>query len=538
MTTMSLPDAMTAFGWDALRPHQERAVQSVLDGNDTLVLMPTGSGKSAVYQLAGAVSGRPVVIVSPLIALQEDQVGSINEHDRAPRAIAVNSTHGTAAVRAAWETVSEGAATYIFVAPEQFADDAVVDRLAAIEPVLFVVDEAHCVSSWGHDFRPDYQRLGDVVERLGRPTVLAMTATGSPPVRADIVTQLGLHEPVVVSGGFDRPNIALDVRRHEDASGKLEAVVSQVIASSGTGIVYVATRAATEELADALQARGVNAAAYHAGLPTRRRADVHVRFHAGALDVVVATSAFGMGIDKPDVRYVIHADIPESIDAYYQEIGRAGRDGADAFTTLHYRAEDLGLRRFFAAGAPRAATLRAVFDSLDQAESMTLPALAEATGLSRRTIARGVSALIDAGVLAEDHGQIARTDAARDFDDALSRARDRAKERRALDESRVDMMRRYAELRTCRRQFLLRYFCDEYASSCGTCDACAQHPDDAEPAPDCGEWVPQSAVRHVEWGSGTVMEAENDRITVFFDSVGYRTLSVPDVEQRHLLAHA
>ena len=312
--------------------------------------MPTGGGKSAVYQIPALLVPGPTVVVSPLIALQRDQVMALRKRI-AGSAVRANSEISRAAYREAFRAVRTGEAEFLFLAPEQLAKPETMAALRDAAPSIFVVDEAHCISSWGHDFRPDYLRLGEVIAELGHPTVIALTATAAPPVRAEIVERLRLREPELVVRGFDRPNIFLEVVHELDAAAKREAAVLRAAGSAKPGIVYVATRRAADEYAAELAEIGLAAAAYHAGLPVAERDRVQQEFMDGALDVVAATTAFGMGIDKADVRFVMHADVADSLDSYYQEIGRAGRDGAPALACLFYRPEDLGLRRFFAAGA-------------------------------------------------------------------------------------------------------------------------------------------------------------------------------------------
>ncbi|WP_413600761.1 RecQ family ATP-dependent DNA helicase [Curtobacterium sp. Curtsp57] len=530
--------AAEVFGWH-LHPDQETVVDAVLDGRDALAVMPTGAGKSAIYQVAGLALDGLVVVVSPLVALQEDQVVGLAEHPGAPRAVTVNATKGTRDLTEAWDDVAAGAVRYVFLAPEQLVKDTVIERLLDVGVALVTVDEAHCVSSWGHDFRPDYLALGEVVERLGHPPVLALTATGSGPVRDDVVERLRMRDPLVLATGFDRPELRLEVRRHGDDEGKREAVVDQVASLEGTGIVYVATRAETLVYADEIVERGRVAKPYHAGLRVADREQVLAGFHDGSVEVVVATSAFGMGIDKPDVRFVVHADVPESVDAYHQEIGRAGRDGAPGLATLHYREEDLGLRRFFASGSPRPASLRSVFDAVPATGSIARADLANASGLSARTAGRAANALLDADVLSDDGDGLARAaDAPRDASAAAKAARDRAAQLVTIEESRIAMMRRFAETSGCRRQFLLGYFGDELHEPCGNCDTCSAGTADATTGVDGAhdaEWPPDAAVEHTEWGRGVVMSTEDDRLTVFFDDAGYRTLALADIAERHLL---
>ncbi|WP_083527838.1 RecQ family ATP-dependent DNA helicase [Curtobacterium ammoniigenes] len=541
--------ARDVFGWSDLQPGQAEAVASVLAGHDTLVVMPTGSGKSAIYQIATQLLPGLTVVISPLVALQEDQVASIERRlgeedadDGDGQAVVINASRSSSAVCAAWEAVEDGSARYVFLAPEQLANEDVLDRLRAATVSLITVDEAHCVSSWGHDFRPDYLVLGEVVDQLGHPPVLALTATGSAPVRAEILERLHMTDPTVMAHGFDRPNLRLEVVRHEDDAQKREAVVAQVAEIAGAGILYVATRAETEEYATALQDRGRAAAAYHAGMRAADREAVHTSFIDGSVDVVVATTAFGMGIDKPDVRFVAHADVPESVDAYYQEIGRAGRDGEPAVATLHYRQADLGLRRFFAAGSPKPATLRAVFEGVPAGSTLRRSQLAEASGLTARTATRAANALVEADALVDDEEGLRRADgpAGASADAAAAAAAEQAAEREQVEQSRIAMMQQFAETRGCRRQFLLGYFGDELDHPCGNCDTCSAGTayDDATTAADGAhdaEWPPESAVEHAEWGSGTVMSTEEDRITVFFPAAGYRVLALADIREHELL---
>ena len=340
--------ARHALGFERLRPGQLEAAEAVVTGRDTLAVLSTGSGKSAIYEIAGLLLPGPTLVVSPLIALQRDQVRAL--HERALGAAPLNSAVSARDRAAALAELAEDALEFLLLAPEQLANEQVLADLVAARPSLVVVDEAHCISEWGHDFRPDYLRLGDAIAALDHPTVLALTATAGPLVREEIVERLGLRDPAIVVRGFDRPNIVLEVERFHEAHHKDQSLLERVAGSPRPGIVYAATRRRTEELAQALAARGLAARAYHAGLGRHDREAAERAFMGGELDAIVATTAFGMGIDKPDVRWVVHAEIPESLDAYYQELGRAGRDGEPAEAVLFYRPEDLGLRRFFAAG--------------------------------------------------------------------------------------------------------------------------------------------------------------------------------------------
>jgi ATP-dependent DNA helicase RecQ len=318
------------FGHPAFRLGQEDVVRTVLKGRDVLAVMPTGSGKSLGFQLPAVLLPGTTLVVSPLIALMKDQVDELRR--RGIRAAALHSLVAPEARRAALEAARAGTLQLLYVAPERFASSAFLRLLEALPVARFVVDEAHCVSEWGHDFRPDYRRLREAAALCrradghpGRPPLGAFTATATPEVRADVVQLLGLADPCVIVAGFDRPNIHPAVRPVSNEAEKQRLLPGLV--GDRRALVYTATRARAETAAAVLHAAGIDAAAYHGGMVDAARTRVQDRFASGALRVVCATNAFGMGIDRPDVEAVIHADLPGSIEAYYQEIGRAGRDG-------------------------------------------------------------------------------------------------------------------------------------------------------------------------------------------------------------------
>ncbi len=533
--------AKERFGWDPLRPGQLEAIEAVDSGTDVLAIMPTGYGKSAIYQVAATLQPGPTVVVSPLISLQADQVAGLEAALDAPEAVAVNSAQSAAANERAWDEISTDEAEFVFLAPEQLAKDDVVDRLRSSGVSLFVVDEAHCVSSWGHDFRPDYLRLGDVIQRLGHPTVVALTATGSPPVRDEIVERLGMRDPLILTHGFDRPNLRLGVVRHETDAEKRRAVIEQVAELPRPGLLYVSTRRDATRYAEELGNAGMRAAPYHAGLPAAERRKTHEQFLADELDVVVATSAFGMGIDKHNVRFVVHAAITESADAYYQEIGRSGRDGEPATTTLHYRSEDLGLRTFFASGTPDHEQLAATFEAIAAAQPVRLSELAKSLGVSTRRASSLVNYLAEARTVHSGKRGV-RTTASCTAEEAATRAVEAAEARERIERSRIAMMRGYAETLRCRRQYLLGYFGEDLPHPCGNCDTCSSgsaYEMDADTGNAGnhrgGEFPPETAVRHKEWGPGVVMSAEDDRITVFFEEEGYKVLSLDAIKEHNLL---
>ena len=536
------------LGYTGFRPGQEAAMRAVVAGRDTLAVLPSGAGKSAVYTVAGLLVDGPVLIVSPLIALQRDQVQRLEElgEDEVGQARVLNSSLSAGDQQAALDGLRDGTVRYLFLAPEQLAKPEVVEAIRAADPALFVVDEAHCVSAWGHDFRPDYLRLGGVVQQLGHPTVLALTATAAPPVRAEIVERLEMVDPEVIVAGFDRPEIRLEVEQHADAHGKHTAVLDRVteLTEQGTGILYSATRRGTEEFAEALADRGLRAAAYHAGLRKSDREEVQRQFMDGELDVVVATTAFGMGIDRPETRFVVHAEPADSIDSYYQEIGRAGRDGEPATAVLVYRQEDLGIRRFFAAGAPgeeelqQVAGLVAAGDAAGM-DGVDVKELREETGRAATPLVRDLNLLEQAGaVVLDDDGTASPAPDAPAPGEAAAAARELAEHHIRVDESRIEMMRGYAETTGCRRQFLLGYFGEQLDEPCGNCDTCSSGSayEHAEPVVDGVHPFPvDTGVEHNEWGPGIVMRHEEDRIVVLFEEVGYKTLALQAVLDNDLL---
>ncbi len=538
--------ARERLGHAELRPGQLEAVTAVLDGRDTLAVMSTGSGKSAIYQIAGLLLDGPTIVVSPLISLQEDQMDAVAGVPGGGAAT-LNSTLTHRERERVLEGLADGSIEFVLLAPEQLANDEVVHRLAAADPSLLVVDEAHCVSQWGHDFRPEYLRLAVASRALGRPPILALTATAAPPVRADIVTELEMRDAELVVRGFDRPEIRLVVERHHDAERKTRALLDWVVARVGgresIGIVYATTQHETEELALALAERGVRSGAYHGGMPARLREETQEAFmDDGEIDVMVATIAFGMGVDKPDVRFVAHHAVSESVDTYWQEVGRAGRDRAPAEAILFYRPQDLGTRRFQASGRVDRAELDQVARGLRASAGSTVDPrrIAEDLGLSKTRVATALHRLeeVDIAVVGDD-GLVRAAPGVDALDDgALAAAIDDAslaeEHRESFDRSRVEMMRAYAEHDGCRRAFVLGYFGEDYEPPCGNCDWCEAHADEHEAEPEDGFEV-GVRVTHVEWGAGTVSGRERDQITVVFDSVGYRTLDAGIVAERGLL---
>jgi ATP-dependent DNA helicase RecQ len=515
--------ASAVFGLDRLRAGQRPAVEALLDSHDVLLVQPTGAGKSLAYQLAAVLIDGPTLVVSPLLALQQDQTQHLAAYGGRTRARRISSAETPRQREEALEEAARGEVEFLFLAPEQLANEDVHAAVTALRPSLVAVDEAHCVSSWGHDFRPDYLRLGDLLAGLDA-RIIAMTATASPPVRADILERLHLHDPTVVVGGAARENIDLSVHRCLDERDQEQKVVAAATGAEGSGIVYAATRKAAERYATLLAETGRTTTHYHAGLSTKAREQAQADFMSSAVDVVVATSAFGMGIDKADVRWVVHANIPESPDEYYQQVGRAGRDQQPSQGHLFYRPEDLALLRFQTVGVPSPGQVTRVLGALATLPDATPAEQAEVAGVSARKLTRIANLVVEAAAEGETV--------------AVDDVRARAEGYQALQRSRVDMVRGYAETRRCRRQFLLSYLGEADSPRCERCDNCrsgSASEEDAQTSVGPAPFEAEQLVRHAAFGDGVVMSVEGDEATVLFEEFGYKTLSVPTLVERDLL---
>ena len=513
--------ARTRLGFERLRPGQLRAVAAASGGRDVLAVLPTGGGKSAIYELAGLLRDGPTVVVSPLIALQDDQLAHLR---RAGLSAIVLNSQQSAGARAAALVASCEPNTFVFVSPEQLTKTQTRDALRRARPGLFVVDEAHLISQWGHDFRTDYMRLGAQADALEAPVRMALTATAALPVRQEIIRRLGLREPEVVIGNFDRPHIELSARHVgsvEEKHRELERAASEL---GGAGIVYAATHAGAQAAQDVLSAAGHRVTLYHAGLSARARHEAMTAFLGGSARIVAATVAFGMGIDKPDVRWVLHADPPASLDAYYQELGRAGRDEKAAHARLLYRPEDFGIARHL--------TSRSVGGSVVARVAERLSTGRDVEGLGQRRLTAALVRLVDLGAAVWEVDGEVRWTSTLSVAEAIRASAAETEREDEVERSRLEMMRRYAEHSGCRRSFLLSYFGQSYRGPCGRCDndgALVSAPTVIKPFAVGGR------VMSDRWGEGTVQRYDGDQLTVLFDDHGYRDLLLPLVLERRLL---
>ncbi|MDQ3338507.1 MAG: ATP-dependent DNA helicase [Myxococcota bacterium] len=489
----ALQRALARFGHVTLRPGQSELITDIFAGRPVIGVMPTGAGKSLCYQLPAIVfgdRGEVTLVVSPLIALMKDQVDSLTA--RGIPAVALTSAAGAEEQREILEGIKAGMYTIVYVAPERFRSPRFVEalRVLAGRLALIAIDEAHCISEWGHDFRPDYRRLGGVIKELAPARLAAFTATATPEVRRDIAVQLGMEQPRLHVRGFDRPNLYYSVVKAGGAADKSSQLADLVrMREGGVALVYAATRKNAEAYAADLKSSGMKVRVYHAGLEDNVREKNQDTFMAGKLDVIVATNAFGMGVDKSDIRLVVHADMPRSPEAYYQEAGRGGRDGMPTRCVLLFNHGDVRLQEFLIdASYPGADVLRALWKLLRDR-----PQLGELTPYENDLEARlrkhlgtlGYTingAVMGAAIrILERHGMLRRDDerlAATRPEPGIYAVLDvESLQRRAdVERSKLRTMVEYAYYTQCRRQMVLEYFGDEdwmqREKKCGACDNC------------------------------------------------------------------
>jgi ATP-dependent DNA helicase RecQ len=538
------------FGIRNLRPGQDEVIRSIMAGRNTLAIMPTGAGKSLCYQLPALHLAGTTVIVSPLISLMKDQVDKLDEAGL--EVSQVNSALTERERAQSLEQIRRKQSEFVFTTPERLTDQSFLDTLSKNRIDFVVVDEAHCISEWGHDFRPAFLALGAAVKALGSPPVLALTATATPEVVADIEKQLGVGQFRVINTGIHRPNLCYEVLRVTNELEKRQHLVRLFKEIEGTGIIYAATVKTVEALMDFFKGSDFRVAKYHGKLGARERKENQDRFMDGELKAIIATNAFGMGIDKPDIRFVIHYQMPGSLEAYYQESGRAGRDGLPARAFLFYQLDDRRTQLFFMGGRyPKLEDVMTVYDALSNLkaaeQSVRLVRIHErATGVAKTKVRVILAMLKGLGIIREDRGarfRLIKSDLSRE---EIERISAQCQEKGEKDREKLERMMLYGQSAACRWKLLHEYFDEQWETeSCGNCDNCLRPLEEQIALPERKTSAPSSPapafsitteeekpeievakgdqVVVKKYGEGRVKSVEEDKVVISFPDGETRT---------------